>query len=204
MLKVYETLLALDKRYLSGREIARILNISPKNRKVSLSRLTKRKILRRLRRNLYEVTLKPSDLLETANSIYQPSYLSFTYCLGKLGMLNQIAYEIEFATPKKTKRIEIRNRSIIFRKIKKELFFGYTLKDNIFIAEPEKALLDTLYLKTKGLTAIHESELNLGDIRKQKFITMSKRFSLKVQQAARKILAKPNNAKKKRKKGFRR
>ena len=202
MLKVYETLLALDKRYLSGREIARILNISPKNRKVALSRLTKRKILRRLRRNLYEVTLKPSDLLETANSIYQPSYLSFTYCLGKLGMLNQIAYEIEFATPKKTKRVEIRNRSVIFRKIKKELFFGYTLKDNIFIAEPEKALLDTLYLKTKGLTAINESELNLGDIRKQKFITMSKKFPLKVQQAARRLLAKPNNAKKKRKKGF--
>jgi len=202
MLKVYETLLALDKRYLSGREIARILNISPKNRKVSLSRLTKRKILRRLRRNLYEVTLKPSDLLETANSIYQPSYLSFTYCLGKLGMLNQIAYEIEFATPKKTKRIEIRNRNIIFRKIKKELFFGYTLKDNIFIAEPEKALLDTLYLKTKGLTAINESELNLGDIRKQKFITMSKKFPLKVQQAARKLLAKPNNTKKKRKRSF--
>ena len=202
MLKVYETLLPLDKRYLSGREIARLLNISPKNRKVSLSRLTKRKILRRLRRNLYEIALKPSDILEAANSIYQPSYLSFTYCLGKLGMLNQIAYEIEFATPKKTKRVKIRNRSVIFRKIKKELFFGYTLKDNVFIAEPEKALLDTLYLKTKGLTAINESELNLGDIRKQKFITMSKKFPLKVQQAARKLLAKPNNAKKKRKKGF--
>ena len=202
MLKVYETLLTLDKRYLSGREIARLLNISPKNRKVALSRLTKRKILRRLRRNLYEVTLKPSDILEAANSIYQPSYLSFTYCLGKLGMLNQIAYEIEFATPRKTKRVEIRNRSVIFRKIKKELFFGYTLKDNVFIAEPEKALLDTLYLKTKGLTAINESELNLGDIRKQKFITMSKKFPLKVQQAARKLFAKPNNAQKKRKKGF--
>jgi len=189
MRNVYETLLNLDKRYLSSREIARILNISPKNRKVALSRLTKRKILHRLRRNLYEVSLKPTDILEAANSIYQPSYLSFTYCLGKLGILNQIPYEIEFATPKKTKRIEIRNRSVIFRKIKKELFFGYTLKDNIFIAEPEKALLDTLYLKTKGLATISESELNLGDIVKRKFLAMSKKFPLKVQQEARKLLA---------------
>jgi len=190
MLNVYETLLHLDKRYLSGREIARILNINPKNRKVALSRLTKRKILHRLRRNLYEVALKPSDILEAANSVYQPSYLSFTYCLGKLGILNQLAYEIEFATPKKTKRIEIRNRSVIFRKIKKELFFGYTLKDNIFIAEPEKALLDTLYLKTKGLATINESELNLGDIIKRKFLAMSKKFPPKVQQEARKLLDK--------------
>jgi hypothetical protein len=31
---------------------------------------------------------------------------------------------------------------------------------------------------------------------------MSKKFPLKVQQAARKLFAKPNNAKKKRKRGF--
>jgi len=188
MLKVYETLLNLDKRYLSGREIARILNISPQNRKVMLSRLAKRKILRRLRRNLYEVSLKPSDILEVANSIYQPSYLSFTYCLGKLGIVNQIAYEIEFATSRKTKRIQIRGRDVIFHKIKKDLFFGYTLKDDIFIAEPEKALLDTLYLKTKGLATINAKELNLRGIAKQRFLAMSKRFSPKVQQEARKLL----------------
>jgi predicted transcriptional regulator of viral defense system len=188
MLKVYETLLTLDKRYLSGREIARILNISPQNRKVMLSRLAKRKILRRLRRNLYEVSLKPSDILEVANSIYQPSYLSFTYCLGKLGIVNQIAYEIEFATSRKTKRIQIRGRDVTFHKIKKDLFFGYTLKDDIFIAEPEKALLDTLYLKTKGLATINAKELNLRGIAKQRFLAMSKRFSPKVQQEARKLL----------------
>lgn len=188
MLNVYETLLSLDKRYLTGREIARLLNIKPANRRVMLTRLTKRKILRRLRRNLYEVTLKPSDVLEAANSIYQPSYLSFTYCLGKLGILNQIAYEIEFATMKKTKRIQVRGRDIVFRKIKKELFFGYTLKDNIFIAEPEKALLDTLYLKAKGLATINEKELNLGDITRKKFLLMSKKFPLKVQQEAKRIL----------------
>ncbi|MFH1397953.1 MAG: hypothetical protein ABIH27_05355 [Candidatus Omnitrophota bacterium] len=190
MLKVYEALLNLDKRYLSAREIARILNISSGNRKVSISRLTKRKILRRLRRNLYEVSLKPTDILEAANSVYQPSYLSFTYCLGKLGLLNQIAYEIEFATPKKTKRIEIRGRGVIFRKIKKELFFGYELNDNIFTAKPEKALLDTLYLKTKGLAVINEKELNLKDINKQKIITMSRKFPLKVQQETKKLISK--------------
>ncbi len=184
MLKVYEKLLDVDKRYLTGREIARLLGITPISQRVILSRLVKRKILRRLQRNLYELTLRPSDILEAANIIYQPSYLSFTYCLGKLGVLNQIAYEVEFATPRKTKHIEIRGRTTLFRKIKKELFFGYTLKDNIFIAEPEKALLDTLYLKSKGLTSLSEEELNLADLSKDKFIKMSKSFPENVQREA--------------------
>lgn len=187
MLKVYEKLLGIDKRYLTGREIGRLLSISPKSLRVTLFRLTKRGILRRLRRNLYEVILRPSDVLEVANTAYQPSYISFTYCLGKLGISNQIAYEIEFATPKKTRRIEIRDRSIVFRKIKKDLFFGYTLKDNVFIAEPEKALLDTLYLKTKGLTTLSEEELNLGYLFKAKFLKMSKKFSANVQKEARRL-----------------
>jgi len=188
MLKVYEKLLVTDKRYLSSKEIARLLGISPKSRKVIIWRLNKRGILTRLRRDLYEVTLKPSDVVEVSNIIYQPSYLSFTYCLGRLGILNQIAYEIEFATPKKTKRVQIRGRNVVFRQISKKLFFGYTLKDNIFIAEPEKALLDTLYLKSKGLTGLAEEELNLGEIRKDKFLKMAKKFPPCVQRQARQLL----------------
>lgn len=187
MLKVYEKLLVLNKRYLTGREIARVIGITSKSRRVTLSRLAKRKVLRRLRRDLYEVMLKPSDILEAANVIYQPSYLSFVYCLSKLGILNQIAYEIEFASPKKTKRMEIRGRSVVFRKIDKKLFFGYALKDNVFIAEPEKALLDTLYIKLKGLTELNEKELNLNGLFKNRFLEMSKKFPLSVQKEAKRI-----------------
>jgi predicted transcriptional regulator of viral defense system len=190
MLKVYEKLLVSNKRYLTGREIARLLDVTSKSRRVALSRLVKRKVLRRLRRDLYEVILRPSEILEAANSVYQPSYLSFTYCLGKLGLLNQIAYEIEFATPKKTKRVELRNRSVIFRKIAKKLFFGYVLKDNIFIAEPEKALLDTLYIKSKGLASLDETELNLKALSKNRILAMSKKFPPDVQKEAKRIVSK--------------
>lgn len=190
MLKVYEKLLTVEKKYLTSREIARLLEISPGSRRVTISRLTKRGVLTRLRRDLYEVRLRPSDIAEAANIIYQPSYISFTYCLGRLGILNQIAYEIEFATPKKTKRLEIRRRAVVFRKINKKLFFGYDLKDGVFIAEPEKALLDTLYLKSKGLTGLNEEELNLGEFSKKKFLEMSKKFPSVVQKEARRLMAK--------------
>lgn len=189
MLKVYEKLLSVEKRYFTGREIGRLLGVNPVNRRVTLSRLVKRNILRRLRRNLYEVSLKPADILEVANTIYQPSYLSFTYCLGTMGILNQIPYEIEFATIKKTKRIEIRGRTAVFRKISKKLFFGYTLKDNVFTAEPEKAILDTLYLKLKGLISLPEEELNLENISRNTFLRMSKKFPPNVQKEALRLFA---------------
>ncbi|MCM8819589.1 MAG: hypothetical protein NC925_02220, partial [Candidatus Omnitrophica bacterium] len=79
---------------------------------------------------------------------------------------------------------QIKSRNIVYRKISRKLFFGYTLKDNIFIAEPEKALLDTLYLKSKGLTQLAEEELNLGEINKNKFLKMSRCFPENVQRQA--------------------
>lgn len=190
MLKLYEKLISLNKKYFTSREIARALEIKEQNRKVALYRLVQRKLLRRLRRNIYEINFSPSDIVEVANSLYYPSYLSFIYCLGKLGMLNQIAYEIEFATPNKTKRMEIRDRIVVFRQIKKELFFGYSLKDNIFIAEPEKALLDTLYIESKGLTTLNIEELNLSNLSKYKFLIMSKKFPLNIQKEAKILVQK--------------
>ena len=187
MLNVYEKLLELNKRYFTGREIGRILDVGAGSRRVVLTRLVKKGTLRRIWRNLYELKLRPADIREAANIIYRPSYLSFTYCLGELGILNQIAYAIEFATPRKTKTIVIRDRDVVFRKIKRELFFGYALKDNIFIAEPEKALLDTLYLKSKGLAGLSEEELNLGGLSRKRFLEMSGKFPARVRKEARRL-----------------
>jgi predicted transcriptional regulator of viral defense system len=188
MLKVYEKLLGLEKRYFTGRELAGLLAITSQSRGVVLSRLVRRQILRRLRRDLYEVVIRPSDILEAANIIYQPSYLSFAYCLGKLGITDQIAYEIEFATPRKTKRMKMNERNIVFRKISRKLFFGYALKDNVFIAEPEKALLDTLYLKSRGLAELNEAALDLSDLSRDKLLKMSSSFPVNVQAAVKRLM----------------
>lgn len=187
MLKIYEKLLNIDKRYLTGREIARLLNIKDKSRRVMLSRYARRKILRRVKRDLYEIVIRPSDILEVANTIYQPSYLSFTYCLGNLGIIDQIPYEIEYATPKKTKRLEIRERSVVYRQIKKRLFFGYILKDKVFVAEPEKALLDTLYMESRGLMELNRTGLNLKGLSRKKILNMSQPFPEKVKKVVAKI-----------------
>lgn len=42
---------------------------------------------------------------------------------------------------------KVGGREAEFRQIKKDLFFGYRLEGDIFVAEPEKALLDDFYSK---------------------------------------------------------
>ena len=41
-------------------------------------------------------------------------------------------------------------------------FFGYALAEGLYVAEPEKALLDQCYLAARGLTSLTWGELDLS------------------------------------------
>ncbi|MCX8009519.1 MAG: hypothetical protein N3A61_00055 [Ignavibacteria bacterium] len=47
---------------------------------------------------------------------------------------------------KRTKSFDIKNTKFIYSIIKKEFYFGFELIDDFFIATPEKALADAIYL----------------------------------------------------------
>jgi len=56
------------------------------------------------------------------------------------------------------------------------LFFGYQLERGIYIAEPEKALLDQLYLVSRGKRSLSLQELDLRNIDKARFKAYAERF----------------------------
>ena len=49
-----------------------------------------------------------------------------------------------------------------YHRLKADLFFGYAVVDGLYVAEPEKALLDQTYLATRGLSSIAWDELDLA------------------------------------------
>jgi len=57
---------------------------------------------------------------------------------------------------------------VLFRQIKKSLFFGYERKSDIYIATPEKAFLDQLYMVKKGIATIPMNEIDLKKLSKNK------------------------------------
>lgn len=159
-----------QKPYLTTRDVERILNLDKKTASVVLQRLTKDKILIRVIGGIYRVFDRYAPLEKIASEIYYPSYVSFYYILGNCGVLNQKAYTISLATPRKSKKAFLEGRAIEYKQIKNSLFFGYFLtRDGFYEAYPEKALLDECYVVSLGKDHLDFDELNLIDLDKKKF-----------------------------------
>lgn len=98
------------------------------------------------RRGVY--TKKDYNPEELANILYTPSYLSLEYVLQKVGVVFQ--YDSTFTSVCYLCRsIEIDGHTFCYRRIKPELLAdtrGIIIKDNVSIATPERAFLDTIYL----------------------------------------------------------
>ena len=65
--------------------------------------------------------------------------------------------------------------------MKADLFFGYTLVDGLYVAEPEKVLLDQCYLASRGLTSLFREELNLSRVDRGRLMEMAQPFASAVQ-----------------------
>jgi len=122
--------------------------------KNNLGRWVKKGYLLKLRNNLYTFSeLKNVNNIHfyIANRIYRPSYLSLHTALSFHGLIPESIVQTTSVSTMKTARFKNELGSFSYKKIKNELFFGYTqlefTKDKTFlIALPEKALLDLLYL----------------------------------------------------------
>lgn len=175
----------LRKSYFRMADFQIILGRSRRVTKVIVSRFVKGGVLKKIGRNIYISPLKEYNVEEIAADLYSPCYLSFESALSKYGILSQIPYTLTFATSTRSKKVILDGREVEYRKIKKELFFGYNFLGKLPLAEPEKALLDQLYMVSRGLASLDFKELDLREISKGKILKMAKKFSKKVQKMVR-------------------
>jgi len=139
-----------------------------------LERLTQKGILKRLIKKKYLFVFSESDDFQIANFLYSPSYISLESALSFYGIITQFPYQITSITPKKTKTIKTLGKEFSYAQIKPQLFFGYEKKEKFLIAIPEKALLDYLYLCSKGLRSFERDDFDLKTINKKKFLFLLK------------------------------
>lgn len=170
------TLRGLNKEFFTIADMEKITGLPRQSLKVALSRLTKSGVLVRLSRGIYQLSILEVDVKKIANQLYYPSYLSFESALSLYGILSQIPYTQTFAALKKSKKMTLYDTEVEFTQLKEELFFGYKLEQGIYIAEPEKALLDQLYLVSRGKRNISVEELDFKNINKARFIEYAARF----------------------------
>lgn len=166
----------LHKSYFTVADLEKILDSKRDSLYVTLNRLVKSGVLIRRAKNVYTLFSDRFEVEKIGNELYFPSYLSFEYALSYYSILSQVPYTVTFATLRPTKKMTIGEIAVEFSHLKKELFFGYTLRGGTYIADKEKALLDTLYMAGLGKRAIDIEELDLKDIDRKKLGEYAKRF----------------------------
>lgn len=165
------------KAVLTTQDLQNALGFKSSNsRNTSLHRFLKRGWLVPLGRGIYGNSLQPPQKFESATALVYPSYVSFESALNHYGVLSQIPQVITMATAKKGREVSLLNQTIKYIHLKPSLFWGYQKVGEALIAEPEKALLDTLYLKSKGLTGLTLDELDLGLIDQKKLRVFARAY----------------------------
>jgi predicted transcriptional regulator of viral defense system len=157
-------LLRADTPFFTLSSLQAILNNTRESARTTASRLVERGILVRLRRDLYALVNRNYSLFSLANALHQPSVISLETALNYWGLIVQVP-QVIFSISLRSYRYERDNTEFIYRRIEQSLFrFGQVKSEDFFITEPEKALLDTLYMKSKGLVELLPEDVEMGKL----------------------------------------
>jgi len=148
-------------------------DMDPANTRRQLSRWTKAGRLYQLRRGIYTLAppfqkAQPHPFL-IANRMVRASYVSLQAALAYYGLIPEYVPVVTNVTTARPGRWETPLGVYEFRHIKTSLLFGYRLTDlggghKAFVATPEKALLDLVYLQPGGDSPDYLRELRLQNL----------------------------------------
>jgi len=107
--------------------------------------LSRNKFIKRATRGVYYTP--NAGEYEIASSIIYPSYISLVSALRFQNLTEQIPNIIFVVSSKRHSSIsDLNGYKVKFINIRKELMYGYSKIDNVFVAEPEKIVVDSFYL----------------------------------------------------------
>jgi predicted transcriptional regulator of viral defense system len=148
-------------------------NANPRDIRRQLSRWKQAGKIYQLRRGLYCLAppfqkVNPHPFL-VANRIFPASYVSLQSALAYYGMIPEYVPATTSVTTRRSAHWETSSGIFYFRHIQVDFFDGYRLvdlgeKQKAFIASPEKALLDLIYLEPGGDTLDYLAELRPGNL----------------------------------------
>ncbi|MBU4349516.1 hypothetical protein KKA86_05330 [bacterium] len=178
----YNDLKKIKNLYFTYQDVAKILSTSEDSTRVLCTRYVKQKYLIRLKRNFYILkerwdNITPNQRLELANILQVPSYISLMTALSFYEYTTQVQQKfIESISLYRTFTKDIEGVVFNYSRIKRDYYFGFSKKNNIFIASPEKAFIDSLYLNYLGKYNLSLSSLNLEKIDRKSCENILKRY----------------------------
>jgi predicted transcriptional regulator of viral defense system len=175
-LELLKMLQKINKPFYTIADLEKITGLFRNSLYVALKRWKTGEIIERISQGIYIPMGGNVSLENVAAQLYIPNYLSFESALTKYGILNLIPYTLAFATTRKTKKYTLQKQKIEFRQISPELFFGFEMKNGMYIASPEKAFLDEVYFVARGKATLDFDEVDIKKLSIKSLKELSRKF----------------------------
>lgn len=182
-----------DKTFFTVQDVARLFGVTLGSARVQCSRYAKQGIFLRLKNNFYVLgeTWQSGNhdyFLRISNYLQVPSYVSMMSALFYHGITTQVPRAFyESVCARRSIRYEVKGVSLNYYKFKKEQYFGFTKKDNLFIALPEKAFVDAVYLESFGKYKLDYEAIDFSKFDKSALKDISRAFPDKTRKRVKKI-----------------
>jgi len=162
-------------------ELARKYGVIPPAVTQALARQEQKGLVQHVSNKVYFNGLaqdgSPRDLL---NVLRNEAYLSLESGLREYGISTQSPRTLTCVTTERPKEFKAGNIAISYRSITPRLYWGFVRKTTRYgsylLAEPEKAILDWIYLGLQNGTAPALDELDFGSADRQKLLNYARRF----------------------------
>ncbi len=142
-----EKIKGLQKPVFTSNDLQKLSSFDKKYLKVYLFRLKRRHRIQEVEKGKYALSLHPFII---ASNVIFPTYISFFSAYFYHDLTTQMPNIIQVVSLRSKKVLKGEGYSIQFIKMSPQRVFGYTrekfMEKYIFVAEKEKALVDSLYL----------------------------------------------------------
>jgi len=158
-------------------DAARIIPEKRTNVYVYLSRLKKAGLLFEIERGKYTLS---DDPVPVATALVRPSYISFLSGMSLAGMTDQITTRLQVVAARQKKEILFQRMTIQFIRFKSRRMFGFgKVKQagfDVFLAEPEKLVVDSLYMPEYCPVSEVFKALERGEFNEAKLLEYARRM----------------------------
>lgn len=161
----YGELLRIGRPIIQTREAATRLHASVSSASHLLRSMEEAGLTRRLRQGLWALhpDIDPFILAPYLTAPF-PAYVSFWSALARHDMIEQIPRQISVASLDRTRHLTTTIGTYSIHHLAPELFDGYRgSEESGYLATPEKALFDTVYVRAPRGARIFFPELSLGE-----------------------------------------
>jgi hypothetical protein len=175
-------------------DLTQELKISAVAVRRALARQQQRELVERISDNLFINRLTPDfSGRELINVLRTNSYLSLETVLRDSGISTQSPRALTCVTSDRPGSFASRSLSLTYRHVASHLFWGFHPKRTRYgkynLAEPEKALLDWIYLLRQEGNIVPTDELDLTQLDFTKLLEYSEKFPKPVRQQVLELIA---------------